>query len=252
MAPRTASLWSSGSSIRPALQKAAADLLGSWKSAGCLHANHERVRGCCAHQRRKSRRPTRRTRSSRRACVSGMRDSDPDYPAMVMANYMFGGGGLTARFPDRVRNREGLSYSVSSGFTAPVDGDAAAFSVSAIANPGNTPKVEASFLDELARTLRDGFTAEELRRGEGRVSRRAHGQPVERWRHSESHRRARALGPHSRVGRSARREAAGAHARPGEHRVSPERGRQADIHREGWRFQGGTCLSVSARSLSGR
>jgi zinc protease len=93
-----------------------------------------------------------------------MRDSDPDYPAMVMANYMFGGGGLTARFPDRVRNREGLSYSVSSGFTAPVEGDAAAFSVSAIANPGNTPKVETSFLDELAKTLRDGFTAQELAR----------------------------------------------------------------------------------------
>ena len=30
---------------------------------------------------------------------------------MVMANYMFGGG-ITARLPDRVRNREGYSYSV--------------------------------------------------------------------------------------------------------------------------------------------
>ena len=81
---------------------------------------------------------------------------------MVLANYMFGGGGLTSRLPDRVRNREGLSYSVGSSFTAPVEGDAAAFSASAIANPGNTPKVEASFLDELTKTLRDGFTAAEL------------------------------------------------------------------------------------------
>jgi len=91
-----------------------------------------------------------------------MRDADPDYPAMVMANYLFGGGGLTSRLPDRVRNREGLSYSVGSSFTAPVEGDAALFSVSAIANPTNTPKVEASFVDELTRTLRDGFTAAEL------------------------------------------------------------------------------------------
>ena len=90
-----------------------------------------------------------------------MRDSDPDYAAMVMADYMFGGG-ITARLPDRVRNREGYSYSVSSNFTAPVEGDAAAFSASAIANPSNTPKVEASFRDELARTLRGGFTASEL------------------------------------------------------------------------------------------
>jgi len=92
-----------------------------------------------------------------------LRDADPDYPAMVMANYMFGGG-LTARFPDRVRNREGLSYSVSSSFTAPVEGEAAAFSAAAIANPANTPKVEASLLDELRRMVRDGFTAEELTR----------------------------------------------------------------------------------------
>ena len=90
-----------------------------------------------------------------------MRDSDPDYPALVMANYMFGGG-LSSRLPDRIRNREGLSYGVRSSFTAPADGDAALFSISAIANPRNVPKVEASFLDELARTLRDGFTAPEL------------------------------------------------------------------------------------------
>jgi zinc protease len=90
-----------------------------------------------------------------------MRDSEPDYAAMLMADYMFGGG-ITARLPDRVRNREGYSYSVSSNFSAPVEGDAAIFSVSAISNPSNTPKVEASFLDELKKTLRDGFTAAEL------------------------------------------------------------------------------------------
>src|SRR5262249_28308203 len=65
---------------------------------------------------------------------------------------------------DRARNREGLSYSVGTGFTAPVEGDAAAFSASAIANPGNTPKVEAAFVDELTKALRDGFTAAELAR----------------------------------------------------------------------------------------
>jgi zinc protease len=90
-----------------------------------------------------------------------MRDTDPDYAAMIMADYMFGGG-ITARLPDRVRNREGYSYSVGSNFNAPVEGDAAVFSASAIANPANTPKVEASFLDELRRTLSDGFTEAEL------------------------------------------------------------------------------------------
>jgi zinc protease len=90
-----------------------------------------------------------------------MRDTDPDYAAMVMADFMFGGG-ITARLPDRVRNREGYSYSVFSNFNAPVEGDAAVFSASAIANPANTPKVEASFMDELAKTLKEGFTSAEL------------------------------------------------------------------------------------------
>ena len=91
-----------------------------------------------------------------------MSDTHADYAAMVLANYMFGGGGLTARLPDRVRNREGLSYSVFSRFSAPVEGDAATFSASAIANPANVPRVEASFIEELTRTLAEGFTAEEL------------------------------------------------------------------------------------------
>jgi zinc protease len=90
-----------------------------------------------------------------------MVDTDPDYPAMVLANFMFGGS-ITSRVPDRIRNREGLSYGVNTGFTAPTEGNAAQFRVGAISNPKNTPKVEASFKDELARTLAGGFTADEV------------------------------------------------------------------------------------------
>ncbi len=90
-----------------------------------------------------------------------MTDTDPDYPAMVVANYMFGGS-ISSRLADRIRNREGLSYSVSSSFSAPAIGDAALFSASAISNPKNTPAVEASFSDELTKTLANGFTAAEL------------------------------------------------------------------------------------------
>jgi len=90
-----------------------------------------------------------------------MTDTDPDYPAMVVANFMFGGS-ISARLPDRIRNREGLSYSVSTSFSAPTFGDAAVFAVSAICNPKNAPAVEASFRDELTKTLASGFTAAEL------------------------------------------------------------------------------------------
>jgi zinc protease len=80
---------------------------------------------------------------------------------MLLANYMFGGS-ITGRAPNRIRNKEGLSYGVNSRFSAPPAGDNASFGGGAISNPKNTPKVEASFVDELSRTLSGGFTAEEV------------------------------------------------------------------------------------------
>lgn len=90
-----------------------------------------------------------------------MSDTDPDYVPMIVANYMFGGS-ISSRIADRIRNREGLSYDVRSSFSASAFGDAAIFSASIISNPKNAPKVEASFRDELAKTLAGGFTAAEL------------------------------------------------------------------------------------------
>jgi zinc protease len=142
------------------LEKAAAGLLGSWKSSKPYERivnNYKSVQSINS----KIETPDKENAQFSAGLTLSMRDTDPDYPAMVMANYMFGGG-ITSRLPDRVRNREGLSYGVGSGFNAPPEGNAASFTVFAIANPRNTPKVEASFMDELARTLRDGFTAAEL------------------------------------------------------------------------------------------
>jgi zinc protease len=142
------------------VERAAADLLGSWKSP----SPYQRIVNsykAVQHINTKIETPDKENAQFSAALRLRMRDTDPDYPAMIMANYMFGGT-ITSRLPDRVRNREGFSYSVSSSFSAPTDGDAAVFSASAIANPSNMPKVEASFLDELTKTLRDGFTAAEL------------------------------------------------------------------------------------------
>ena len=145
----------------PTVQKTAADLLTPWPTPG----PYERIVNSYKPVDKintKIETPDKENAQFSAGLRLKMRDSDPDYAAMVMANYIFGGNGLSARLPDRVRNREGLSYSVGSNFSAPVDGDAAVFSASAIANPGNTPKVEASFLDELNKALREGFTAVEL------------------------------------------------------------------------------------------
>jgi zinc protease len=90
-----------------------------------------------------------------------MRDSHADYPALLFGNYILGSGPASRLF-GRIRGREGLSYGVGSGFNASPRSDAAQFTVNAIAAPQNAAQVEASFRDELATVLRDGYTAEEF------------------------------------------------------------------------------------------
>jgi zinc protease len=90
-----------------------------------------------------------------------MSQNDPDYPAMVLAGYMWGGP-ITSRVSDRIRNREGLSYGANSGFNVPTEGDSALLQGQVTLNPAAGPRVEFSFLDELRRVHRDGFTESEL------------------------------------------------------------------------------------------
>ena len=90
-----------------------------------------------------------------------MSQSDPDYPAMVLASYMFGEP-ITSRISDRIRNREGLSYGANARITVPAEGDAAMLSGTVSLNPAVGPKVEASFVDELKKVWETGFTAAEL------------------------------------------------------------------------------------------
>jgi zinc protease len=92
-----------------------------------------------------------------------LRDDDPDHPALHVANYILGGGaGLDSRLGQRMRQKEGLSYAAGSGLSVPSVDRAATWSAYAIAAPQNIPRVEAAFREELARALKDGFSAEEL------------------------------------------------------------------------------------------
>ncbi len=93
-----------------------------------------------------------------------LKDTDPDYPALVFGNYLLGQG-MNSRLFARIRNREGLSYGVGSQLMADADSDHALFIAFAICAPENAPKVEASFKDELKKILSEGFTAEEIEAG---------------------------------------------------------------------------------------
>ncbi len=91
-----------------------------------------------------------------------MSDSHPDYPAMVLGNYMLGGGFLNSRLATRIRQREGLSYGVGSNFSAhPID-KRGSLNVYAIFAPENAEKVEAAFREEIRKVVESGFTAEEV------------------------------------------------------------------------------------------
>ena len=88
-------------------------------------------------------------------------ERSPDYAALMVANHIFGGGG-NSRLWKRIREREGLSYDVRSTLQWSSLDENTAWAVSAIFAPQNQPKVEAALQEELARSLKDGFTAQEL------------------------------------------------------------------------------------------
>jgi zinc protease len=93
-------------------------------------------------------------------------DSHPDYPALVMANYVFGAGALSSRLGDRVRQQEGLSYGVGSVFRANSLDERASISMYAITNPANMDRVVQAIREELVKLLKEGVTEQELQRAQ--------------------------------------------------------------------------------------
>jgi len=93
-----------------------------------------------------------------------MRDDHPDFPALLLANYVLGGTS-SSRIWARVREKEGLSYSTSTSFSASPFDDASSFRVSAIFAPQNRERVEKAVREELERALQGGFTAAEIEAG---------------------------------------------------------------------------------------
>ena len=92
-----------------------------------------------------------------------LRESDPDYVALTVANYLFGGGaGMNSRLMERIRQKDGLSYGGGSSLSAGDFEPNGSFSLSATAAPQNMAKLEAAILEELRKSVQTGFSAEEL------------------------------------------------------------------------------------------
>jgi zinc protease len=91
-----------------------------------------------------------------------MRDDHPDYAALSIGNFVLGSSGLSSRLGDRLRQKEGLSYSVQSSLQPSAVDERTTFFLFAISNPDNAPKVHEAIQDELKKLLENGITAEEL------------------------------------------------------------------------------------------
>jgi zinc protease len=144
------------------IQKILNDEFGTWKSAKPF------TRIASPYQAVKAENKSLETPDKANAMfVAGLgmplQDTDPDYPALIMGNYMLGGGFLNSRLATRIRQKEGLSYGVGSQFSASSLDKNGTFMSYAIYAPQNAEKLEAAFKEEIDKALKEGFTAEELK-----------------------------------------------------------------------------------------
>ncbi len=93
-----------------------------------------------------------------------LRDDHSDHAALVLGNYLLGGSS-DARLARRIREKEGLSYSVGSWLNAGMLDEAGDFGVYAIYAPQNRAKLEAAMRQEIARALDEGFAPAEFEDG---------------------------------------------------------------------------------------
>jgi zinc protease len=91
-----------------------------------------------------------------------LNQNDLGYFPLLVANRMFGGGQLDNRLGVRVRQKEGLSYGISSRVNVGYWDNRASFGISGTFAPENRDRIIAAVMEEVERARRDGFTQAEL------------------------------------------------------------------------------------------
>jgi len=144
------------------ISKLASELFGSWKSPRPFTRVGDSYRDV-ASINKSLETPDKANALFVAGINLNVQDTDPDYAALVLGNYMLGGGFLNSRLATRVRQKEGLSYGISSQFQASSLDRSGVFMVSAIYAPQNAARLEAAIKEELTRALADGFTDDEVK-----------------------------------------------------------------------------------------
>jgi zinc protease len=93
----------------------------------------------------------------------------PDYPALVVGNHILGGGSLSSRLADRVRQKDGLSYGIAAMYSSYPREELSRLMIYAISNPENSPRVAKAIDEELKLLLKEGVTEDELARAQGSI-----------------------------------------------------------------------------------
>jgi zinc protease len=91
-----------------------------------------------------------------------LRDDHPKFAALLMGNYILGASALSSRLGDRVRQKEGLSYSVASSLRANAIDEYAELNIRAIANPSNRDALVQAIGEEIQKIVNDGISEAEL------------------------------------------------------------------------------------------
>jgi zinc protease len=90
----------------------------------------------------------------------GIARSNPDYYAVMVMNYILGGGGFGSRLMDRIREELGLAYSIYSSFTA--RNHPGPFTVGLQTKNASATQAIAETLQVMRRFLEQGPTEQEL------------------------------------------------------------------------------------------
>jgi zinc protease len=108
--------------------------------------------------------PDKANAALRAGMLLRLRDDNPDYPALLLGNYVLGGSS-DSRLTRRIREKEGLSYSVGSFLSADSFFERGSFGVFAIYAPQNRARVETAMTEEIRKALNEGFSKEEIEAG---------------------------------------------------------------------------------------
>ncbi len=143
-----------------AVKKALEAAFGDWKS-GAPYARMAQPVHAVKAERFVIATPDKQNANLLTSLALPLNDSHPDYPALTLANRVFGGS-AASRLWMRIREKGGYSYDVRSVIDWNVVDLNSRWAVSAIFAPSNRGAVEKALMEEIAAARDKGFTQQEV------------------------------------------------------------------------------------------